>query len=77
MRRCSNTMSSSSPQAADPFSNFKSMLDDALIKYKLKTGEDLQAICLASEQQTCESINSVLDILRDQTNALARSAIES
>ena len=53
------------------------MLDDALIKYKLKTGEDLQAIWLASEQQTCESVNSVLDILRDQANALARSAIES
>ena len=38
------------------------MLDDALIKYKLKTGEDLQAICLASEQQTCESVNLLLGI---------------
>ena len=57
-------MSSSSLQAADPSSNFKSMLDDAFIKYKLKTWEDLQAIWLALEQQTCESVNSVLDILR-------------
>jgi hypothetical protein len=49
------------------------MLDAALIKYKEKTGEDLQAIWLASELQTCESVDSVLDILRDQANALDRS----
>jgi hypothetical protein len=60
-------------QTADPSSNFKSMLDAALIKYKKKTGEDLQAIWLASELQTCESVDSVLDILRDQANALDRS----
>ena len=49
------------------------MLDAALIKYKEKTGEDLQAIWLASELQSCESVDSVLDILRDQANALDRS----
>ena len=49
------------------------MLDAALIKYKNKTGEDLQAIWLASELQSCESVNSVLDILRDQANTLDRS----
>ena len=46
------------------------MLDAALIQYKNKTGEDLQAIWLASELQSCESVNSVLDILR---NTLDRS----
>jgi hypothetical protein len=60
-------------QTAEPSSNFKSMLDAALIEYKKKTGEDLQAIWLASELQTCESVDSVLDILRDQANALGRS----
>ena len=60
-------------QTADPSSNLKSMLDAALNKYKNKTGEDLQAIWLASELQSCESIDSVLDILRDQANALDRS----
>ena len=60
-------------QTADHSSNFKSMLDAALIRYKNETGEDLQAIWLASELQSCESVNSVLDILRDQANALDRS----
>ena len=60
-------------QTAEPSSNFKSMLDAALIKYKKKTGEDLQAIWLASELQSCESVDSVLDILRNQANALDRS----
>jgi hypothetical protein len=49
------------------------MLDAALIKYKEKTGEDLQAIWLASELQTAESADSVVDLLRDQAKALDRS----
>ena len=49
------------------------MLDAALIEYKKKTGKDLQAIWLASELQTCESVDSVLDILRDQAKTLDRS----
>ncbi|KAF8263107.1 hypothetical protein EI94DRAFT_622568 [Lactarius quietus] len=61
------------PQAADPSSNFKSMLDAALADYKKKTGEDLQAIWLASELQTCDSVDSVLGILRDQAKAFERS----
>ena len=61
-------------QTGDPSdSDLKSMLDAALIKYKNKTGKDLQAIWLASELQSCESVDSVLDILRDQANALDRS----
>jgi hypothetical protein len=60
-------------KTADPSLNFKSMFDAALIEYKDKTGEDLQAIWLVSELQTCESVDSVLDILRDQANALERS----
>ena len=49
------------------------MLDAALIEYKKKTGEDLQAIWLASELQTCESVDSVLGILRDQAEAFEQS----
>ena len=49
------------------------MLDAALIEFKKKTGEDLQAIWLASELQTCENVDSVLDILRDQAKAFERS----
>ena len=49
------------------------MLDAALIKYKKKTGEDFQAVWLASELQTSESVDSVLDILRDQAKAFERS----
>ena len=49
------------------------MLDTALIEYKKKTGKDLQAIWLASELQTCESVDSVLDLLRDQAKTLERS----
>ena len=60
-------------QTTDPSTNLKSMLDAALIEYKKKTGKDLQAIWLASELQTCESVDSVLDILRDQAKTLDRS----
>ena len=49
------------------------MLDAALIEYKKKTGEDLQALWLASELQSCDSADSVLDILRDQAKAFERS----
>jgi hypothetical protein len=49
------------------------MLDAALIEYKMKTGEDIQAIWLTSELQTCKSVDSVLDLLRDQAKALDRS----
>jgi hypothetical protein len=49
------------------------MLDAALIEYKKKTGEDLQAIWLASELQTCKSVDSVLDLLRDQAKTVERS----
>ena len=49
------------------------MLDNALVEYKKKTGEDLQAIWLASELQTCESVDSVLDILREQAKTFERS----
>ena len=60
-------------QTADSSANLKSMLDAALIEYKKKTGKDLQAIWLASELQTCESVDSVLDLLRDQAKTLDRS----
>jgi hypothetical protein len=66
--------SSGPSQTADPTSNFKSMLDVALIEYKQKTGEDLQAIWLASELQTCKSVGSVLDTLRPQAKAFKRLA---
>ena len=77
-RRLSSMFSSSGPsrltsQIADRPFNLKSMLDAALIRYKEKTGKDLQAIWLASELHTCVSVDSVLDLLRDQAKALERS----
>ena len=60
-------------QAAGPTSNFKSLLDTALAEYQKKTGDDLLAHGLATEVQTCESVDAVLDILRDQAKAFDRS----
>ena len=60
-------------QTAAPSSNFESMLDAALAEYKKTTGNDLLAHWLASELQTCESVDSVIDILRDQAKAFERS----
>ena len=69
-----STTMSLPPQAAGPSSsNLKPTLDAALIEYKKNTGKDLQAIWLASELQTCESADSVLDLLRDQAKTLDRS----
>ncbi|KAH9026549.1 hypothetical protein EDB84DRAFT_337595 [Lactarius hengduanensis] len=64
---------SSPSQTAAPPSNFKSMLDAALAEYKEKTGDDLLAHWLAAELQTCESVDGVLNILRDQAKAFERS----
>jgi hypothetical protein len=49
------------------------MLDAALIEYMNKTGKDLQAVWLASELQTCESVGTVLDLLRDQAKSFEQS----
>ncbi|KAH8995230.1 hypothetical protein EDB86DRAFT_1183432 [Lactarius hatsudake] len=68
----SSTMSSPS-QTISPPSNLKLMLDVALDEYKKKTGDDLFAHWLADELQTCESVDAVLDILRDQAKAFGRS----
>ena len=62
----------SQTQPVAPPSNLKSLLDTALNEYKKKTGKDLQVIWLASELQICESVDSVLDLLRDQAKALER-----
>ena len=64
---------SSHSQIAAPSSDFKLMLDAALTEYKKKTGDDLLAHWLATELQTCESANAVLDILRGQAKAFERS----
>jgi hypothetical protein len=49
------------------------MLDDALAKYKKKTGDDLLSHWLADELKTCKSVDAVLDILRDQAKAFEPS----
>ena len=76
-RKLSSTMSDppdpGSSQTAAPSSNFKSMLDAALVEYKKKTGDDLLAHWLALEVQTCQSVDAVLDILREQAKAVDRS----
>ena len=52
------------------------MLDAALVEYKKKTGNDLLALWIASELQTCKSVDSVLNVLRDQAKAFERSDSE-
>ncbi|KAI9437504.1 hypothetical protein H4582DRAFT_2129360 [Lactarius indigo] len=64
---------SSPSQTAAPSSNFKLMLDVALDEYKKNTGNDLLSHWLADELQTCESVDGVLDILRDQAKAFEQS----
>ncbi|KAH9170906.1 hypothetical protein EDB89DRAFT_2243791 [Lactarius sanguifluus] len=64
---------SSPSQTAAPSSIFKSMLDAALDEYKKKTGNDLLAHWLANELRTCDSVDGVLDILRDQAKAFEQS----
>ena len=61
-------------QTTAPSAVFRSMLDAALIEYKKMTGEDLHALWLASELQSCESADAVLDILRDQAKTFERSS---
>ncbi|KAI9437502.1 hypothetical protein H4582DRAFT_2057864 [Lactarius indigo] len=56
-----------------PSSNFKSMLDAALVEYKEKTGKDLLGHWLADELKTCESVDAVLEILRDQAKTFEQS----
>ena len=68
-----STMSSPPPQAGVSPSNFKSMLDAALAEFKKKTGNDLLSHWLAAELQTCESVDAVLDILRDQAKVFEPS----
>ena len=53
---------------------FKSILDDALIEYQKKTKKNLLDYWLATELKSCESIDAVLDILRDQANAIERTS---
>src|SRR5260370_17188578 len=60
-------------QPAAPSANFKSMLDAALAEYQKTTGDDLLAHWLANELRPCESVDAVLDILRDQAKAFERS----
>ncbi|KAI9428460.1 hypothetical protein H4582DRAFT_2136267 [Lactarius indigo] len=64
---------SSPSQTADPSPIFKSMLDVALDEYKKKTGKDLLAHWLADELKSCESVDGVLNILRDQAKAFEQS----
>ncbi|KAI9429998.1 hypothetical protein H4582DRAFT_1592548 [Lactarius indigo] len=67
---------SSPSQTAAPSSIFKSMLDAALAEYQKKTGDDLLAHWLVAELQTCESVDGVLNILRDQAKAFEQSGDE-
>ncbi|KAH9017556.1 hypothetical protein EDB84DRAFT_1679530 [Lactarius hengduanensis] len=64
---------SSSSQTAAPSLIFKSMLDTALAGYKKETGKDILTHQIANELKTCESVDGVLNILRDQAKAFERS----
>ena len=60
---------SSSSQAPESSSHFKSILDAALSEYKSQTGNDLTSNSLAKEIQGCESTEAVLDIIQREAMA--------
>ena len=60
---------SSSPQTLTPIPNFKSILDAALSEYKTKTGKELLDNPLATEVQSCDTVDAVLAIVQDQAKA--------
>ena len=60
---------SSSPQTSrdsNQPSIFKEILDAALIDYKKKTGNELVDQLLATEVQSCDTVDATLTILQDQ-----------
>ena len=65
-----STMSSSTPgQSPAPPSDFKSILDEALRKYKEKTGNRLFDDPLADKLQRCNSIDTLKAIFQSQAEA--------
>lgn len=60
---------SPSPQTSTALSNFKPILDAALIEYKKKTGKELLDQPLAIEVQRCDTVDATLAILRDHAEA--------
>jgi hypothetical protein len=60
---------SPSPQTSSLLSNFKPVLDAALIEYKKKTGKELLDQPLATEVQHCDTVDATLAILQDQAKA--------
>ena len=59
------TVSRSPPEAASS-SDYEVIFDNALKAYKKKTGKDLTSDPLRRRLETCNSPNSVLDMLKDQ-----------
>ena len=62
-------------QTPAPSVRFKSILDDALNRYKQKTGKDLPAIWLDTGLTSCESVDAVLGILQGQAKALEKTSL--
>ncbi|KAI9432720.1 hypothetical protein H4582DRAFT_1088520 [Lactarius indigo] len=57
-------------QMAVPSARFKSILDDALNRYKQKTGKDLPAQWFLTGLESCKSVDAVLAMLQGQSKAL-------
>lgn len=49
-------------------------LDDALVQYKKKTGNDLRSHWLADQLNSCKSVDAVLYILREQAKPYEKSS---
>ena len=64
----------SPPQTPDSYMRFKLILENALSNYQKKTKQNLVDYWLATEMKSCESIDGVLDIIRDQVEALERTS---
>ena len=59
-------MSPTSPMNAPPQSNFQSIFNDSLRKYKKQTREDPFLHPLAAKLQSCDSPHAVLSLLQEQ-----------
>ena len=55
-----------------PFSTFQSIFNGASKEYYKKTGQDLRTHPLAAKLDQCNSPDVVLDIFREQADALGR-----
>src|SRR5882762_9645239 len=69
----SSSLSGQTSNMSPSESNFRSILNAALINYKEITGDELLDHPLAAEVQRCDSVDAILSILQAQAKAFKQS----